>query len=370
MARLSWQLLLPAVLSFSIAATFPAAALPGETAETAFRVDVVGSVPGATEDGVTAWIVEVAPPPLPEAVTVEAAVVLVTRIEPCVSEPSACDGSESFFAPSLEVYGCQDWIDNDADGGTDADDPDCRGTKAWSLSVATDPCFGIRQATTRGTVADLDIRPPGRREPGASFEKTEVVDPERNGGQEGAVSTAVLSFVHPRILPQVGESVVLRLGGLVRTADLGPGEESPPCLVRAVPPAEDGLRGSGEPVQTAVSIAGETSNPDIVSAAIRLRVAVPSPFVRGDADGDGEENITDGIVILRFLFRGGVTPSCRDAADADDNGKVEMTDAIRILNFLFLGGPAHPAPFFPHSSSCGADPTADALGCEAFAACT
>jgi hypothetical protein len=91
-------------------------------------------------------------------------------------------------------------------------------------------------------------------------------------------------------------------------------------------------------------------------------------FVRGDSDGSGATNITDGIVILNFLFTGGVTPGCRDAADADDSGAINITDGIYVLNFLFLGGD-DPLPPYP---ACGTDPSGDDDGvtCETpHAAC-
>jgi hypothetical protein len=90
-------------------------------------------------------------------------------------------------------------------------------------------------------------------------------------------------------------------------------------------------------------------------------------FIRGDADGSGATNITDGIVILNFLFLGGGDPPCLDAADADGSNSVNITDGIFVLNFLFLGGADPVAPF----PGCGLDPDADAtVNClAAHAAC-
>jgi len=81
-------------------------------------------------------------------------------------------------------------------------------------------------------------------------------------------------------------------------------------------------------------------------------------FIRGDADGNGAVNLSDAIVTLIHLFRGGPSPQCEDAADADDNGQIQLTDAIRILGFLFLGS-APPNPPGPPPSPCGADPSED-----------
>ncbi len=88
----------------------------------------------------------------------------------------------------------------------------------------------------------------------------------------------------------------------------------------------------------------------------------PSPegFVRGDSDGDGAAGLTDAVLVLDYLFRGGRVPACGKAADVDDDGDINVTDAVYLLNFLFLGRRSPPEPF----SSCGADPTDDGLSCE------
>jgi hypothetical protein len=87
-------------------------------------------------------------------------------------------------------------------------------------------------------------------------------------------------------------------------------------------------------------------------------------FVRGDADGSGVINITDGIFVLSFLFTGGATPGCKSGADADDSGVINITDGIYVLSFLFTGGTAPPAPY----PACGVDPGdpdgTGAPGCE------
>lgn len=92
-------------------------------------------------------------------------------------------------------------------------------------------------------------------------------------------------------------------------------------------------------------------------------------FVRGDSDGVDGINLTDGVYIFQYLFTGGPTPSCLDAADADDTGKIDITDGIFVLNWLFLDGPVPPepspsVPSYP-ADDCGQDTTDDPLGCEA-----
>jgi hypothetical protein len=91
-------------------------------------------------------------------------------------------------------------------------------------------------------------------------------------------------------------------------------------------------------------------------------------FHRGDADENGQLQLTDAIRILGVLFLGQGSIPCDDAADADDNGQLQLTDAIRILGVLFLGTGTIPAPG-PTSDPCGADPTEDGLGCASYTRC-
>ncbi len=81
----------------------------------------------------------------------------------------------------------------------------------------------------------------------------------------------------------------------------------------------------------------------------------PSAFLRGDTDGNGKVDITDAVRMLNYLFTGGATPACLDAADVSDSGKVDISAAVSILNFLFLGGAAPAVPF----PTPGLDPTPD-----------
>ncbi|MCZ6795967.1 MAG: hypothetical protein O7J95_20355 [Planctomycetota bacterium] len=92
-------------------------------------------------------------------------------------------------------------------------------------------------------------------------------------------------------------------------------------------------------------------------------------LVRGDADANGSINLTDGIVILNFLFLGAAAPACLDAADTDDDGgaRPSLTDAVIIFGWLFSGGPPprEPSPSGPTYSAadCGPDATEDEMDC-------
>lgn len=92
----------------------------------------------------------------------------------------------------------------------------------------------------------------------------------------------------------------------------------------------------------------------------------PSPFIRGDTDGNGIFNaLADGLYLLGFGFLGGPAPPCLESADADgDAAQNALADALFILTHGFLGGPA---PSAPHPS-CGDDPDpGTSLGCSASA---
>jgi len=90
-------------------------------------------------------------------------------------------------------------------------------------------------------------------------------------------------------------------------------------------------------------------------------------FKRGDATGEGDINITDGVRIFNWLFSGDKIPPCLDAADTDDTGDLNIADGIFVLNWLFTGGdePPAPGPFL-----CGTDPMADdTIDCRDYKAC-
>ena len=95
-------------------------------------------------------------------------------------------------------------------------------------------------------------------------------------------------------------------------------------------------------------------------------------FHRGDVNGDGILDVSDGLCILAFLFDSGGTPPCREASDANNDGKLDCSDSIVILGYLFLGTRAPITPG-PPPSPCGPDTdpagsSAD-LGFESYTHC-
>ena len=100
-------------------------------------------------------------------------------------------------------------------------------------------------------------------------------------------------------------------------------------------------------------------------------VARPAPlgavrFRRGDSNDDGVGDISDAVHILLFLFSGGATPDCLEAADVDADGQHNLTDAVYLLGHLFQGGPPPPAPGLV---ACGAA-TEEHFGCVRSVSCS
>jgi hypothetical protein len=92
-----------------------------------------------------------------------------------------------------------------------------------------------------------------------------------------------------------------------------------------------------------------------------LQFLAPVRFLRGDANGDSDVDISDAVTTLGFLFVGFHRPACEDAADVDDSGVLDVSDPISLLGFLFNRGSPPPPP---GALEPGIDPTPDSIGCE------
>jgi hypothetical protein len=88
-------------------------------------------------------------------------------------------------------------------------------------------------------------------------------------------------------------------------------------------------------------------------------------FVRGDSNGDGDQDLSDAVSVLGYLYLGTVGPPCLSAADANDSGSLDLSDPVASLIFLFQGAAGPPLPF----PDCGVDPTPDGLPCDLPPAC-
>jgi hypothetical protein len=233
--------------------------------------------------------------------------------------------------------------------------PNLGGAQGWSLSIAVDG-MGVKTATTVGTASDT-VDNGGYWEGG--FNKTQVIDPAKNAGQQGAVSAVVLSFTTGATLPNKGTQTVLALS-VEASENQGDADQTGTVKFKS------GLVGAGQPVQNALTVGGATESAcnfgtASVKVVFKKAVITDHKFIRGNPNNDGKVNIADPIWIINELFRSDRNPPatvCKDAADANNDGTIDASDALYLIHYQFTGGPQPPAPF----GECGFDPEGDADG--------
>jgi len=67
-------------------------------------------------------------------------------------------------------------------------------------------------------------------------------------------------------------------------------------------------------------------------------------YVCGDANGDGEVNIGDGVYVINYVFKSGPAPEPIEAGDANCDTELNVGDAVYIINYVFKDGPAPCCP--------------------------
>jgi hypothetical protein len=115
----------------------------------------------------------------------------------------------------------------------------------------------------------------------------------------------------------------------------------------------------------AISLEGKVIDSFTLKELPRGDAAGETPFRRGDSNGDGKLDISDGVFTLLHLFTGESAPRCEKSLDSNDDGKIDISDAVSFLAYVFLGAAPLPEPF----AACGPDPTPDGLGCGSFEGC-
>ena len=84
---------------------------------------------------------------------------------------------------------------------------------------------------------------------------------------------------------------------------------------------------------------GDGTPPDVAPTG---RVVV---FVRGDCNSDSTVDISDGMILLAYLFQGANAPGCEAACDFNADGTLDLTTAIYLFDAIFQGTKAIPAPY-------------------------
>ncbi len=125
------------------------------------------------------------------------------------------------------------------------------------------------------------------------------------------------------------------------------------------------INGLGSPpINNILTINGVSNMPDLDSGEICF--SNTAPFIRGDANTDGSENLADAIFLIGYFFTDGATPGCTASADANSDNKVDIGDAIFLINYQFLDGSAPGSPY----PNCGGDPLGSGgLGCSNYTSC-
>lgn len=57
----------------------------------------------------------------------------------------------------------------------------------------------------------------------------------------------------------------------------------------------------------------------------------------GDANHDGQVNVSDGVYTLRYVLNGGDAPACLDAVDLLSDDLVDLGDGLAVFYYLFTG---------------------------------
>jgi hypothetical protein len=65
---------------------------------------------------------------------------------------------------------------------------------------------------------------------------------------------------------------------------------------------------------------------------------VLAPYPCGDANTDGEVNVSDAVRIINYVFAGGDPPYPYEAGNVNCDETVNISDAVFIINYVFAGG--------------------------------
>lgn len=103
--------------------------------------------------------------------------------------------------------------------------------------------------------------------------------------------------------------------------------------------------------------------PDPWSVPVEF-IHAPPMYRRGDANGDGQIDIADGVRVLDWMFSGANPVDCEASTDTNVDATIDISDPIYLFNYLLLGGPPPAAPF----PECAVDEAAE-LSCVNSGAC-
>lgn len=246
--------------------------------------------------------------------------------------PAGADGACASLEPgpppyvvSLDASGLVVTISLDSSAGADV--------QGWSWGVCNDETqiqpLSVADGSTTATVN------------GGSPPDFNTINTFANGWSVGVV----ISFLGTASLPP-GSGYEMNIATYEATG-IQQGEMTDVCMC-------DNTIGS-PPTANVIVVAGQSVQFGGFDACVTLEVALDPPFVRGDCNDDGGDDIADGIYLINNLFLGGPDANCPAACDANSDGLIDASDATFLWNYLLLDGPPPAAPF-PGCGPGGADP--------------
>ena len=87
-------------------------------------------------------------------------------------------------------------------------------------------------------------------------------------------------------------------------------------------------------------------NPLIVP--VSLNVSSTASYVCGDANGDGDVNLLDILLLISFIYNTppGPAPNPMESGDANADGDVNLLDILLLISHIY-GDPPGPPPLCP-----------------------
>ena len=80
------------------------------------------------------------------------------------------------------------------------------------------------------------------------------------------------------------------------------------------------------------------SNPDQLDSD-HDNVGDACDYICGDANGEGNVDISDAVYLISYIFSGGPAPSPLLAGDANCDSTVDISDVVYLIAYIFSGGP-------------------------------
>jgi predicted AlkP superfamily pyrophosphatase or phosphodiesterase len=236
----------------------------------------------------------------------------------------------------------------------------------------TDRYFVSTSGSSGGAVAALtaDLAAAGDR---PNFAFLHLTEPDTAGHRDGWGSVAYDEAVRTadgfvgRVLDEIDRQGLAADTLIIVTADHGGIGFNHGDLVREV--VEVPWIAAGPSVPAGLAIAGRVEMHD-TAPTILAALDVPAPGAmegkvivealaartlllrRGDVDANGAVDIADAIALFRHGFEGMPAP-CPASGDANEDLRLDLTDCIVLLDHLLRGGPPLPEPY----PNCGVWPS-------------